>query len=243
MKIQGESAGGVQNQSNFNRLSADSYSQEIQKQITDLQNQIQNLSGNQDISQEEKMERRQELTAKMNELRQQLRQYQLEKQQQAGKSHQEESQTNPLPGGRKEEVIGLSDHAMTAMIAADSALDQSKAAGGLVSRMEGKAAVLKSEIQLDAGRGKSTEAKEAEKEELEKRIEKMHSGQISYLGEVNQNIQKANESQQATDTKSARSSDQNKETVGLKGSNLKREQDIPGESNRLSHYQGVDLKI
>ncbi len=57
---------------------ADSYSRNIQNQIADAQKQLQELSSNKDMTQEEKMTKRQELQQQISDLNVELRQHQME---------------------------------------------------------------------------------------------------------------------------------------------------------------------
>ena len=56
----------------------DSYSKNIQNQIADAQKQLQELSSNKDMTQEEKMTKRQEIQQQISDLNMQLRQHQME---------------------------------------------------------------------------------------------------------------------------------------------------------------------
>lgn len=56
----------------------DSYSRNLQNQIADAQKQLQELSSNKDMSQEEKMAKQQELQQQISDLIVQLRQHQME---------------------------------------------------------------------------------------------------------------------------------------------------------------------
>ncbi len=56
----------------------DSYTKNIQNQIADAQKQLQELSSNKDMTQEEKMMKRQEIQQQISDLNMQLRQHQME---------------------------------------------------------------------------------------------------------------------------------------------------------------------
>ena len=56
----------------------DSYSRNIQNQITNAQKQLQELSSNKDMTQEEKMTKRHEIQQQISDLNMQLRQHQME---------------------------------------------------------------------------------------------------------------------------------------------------------------------
>ena len=57
---------------------ADSYSKNIQNQIADAQKALQELSSNENLTMEEKRQKRQEIQQEIADLNQQLRQHQIE---------------------------------------------------------------------------------------------------------------------------------------------------------------------
>lgn len=76
----------------------DSYSRNIQNQIADAQKQLQELSSNKDMTQEEKMTKRQELQQQISDLNMQLRQHQME---QRREKQQKQSSFDDLIGGNQ----------------------------------------------------------------------------------------------------------------------------------------------
>lgn len=77
----------------------DSYSRNIQNQIADAQKQLQELSSNKDMMQEEKMNKRQELQQQISDLNVQLRQHQME---QRREKQQKQSSFDDMIGGKQE---------------------------------------------------------------------------------------------------------------------------------------------
>ena len=77
----------------------DSYSRNIQNQIADAQKQLQELSSNKDMTQEEKTNKRQELQQQINDLNVQLRQHQME---QRREKQQKQSSFDDMIGGKQE---------------------------------------------------------------------------------------------------------------------------------------------
>ena len=77
----------------------DSYSRNIQNQIADAQKQLQELSSNKDMMQEEKMNKRQELQQQISDLNVQLRQHQME---QRIEKQQKQSSFDDMIGGKQE---------------------------------------------------------------------------------------------------------------------------------------------
>ena len=83
---------------------ADSYSRNIQNQIADAQKQLQELSSNKDMTQEEKMMKRQELQQQISDLNVQLRQHQME---QRREKQQKQSSFDDMIGGKQK--TGVAD--------------------------------------------------------------------------------------------------------------------------------------
>ena len=82
----------------------DSYSRNIQNQIANAQRQLQELSSNKDMTQEEKMTKRQELQQQISDLNMQLRQHQVE---QRREKQQKQSSFDDLLGGNQK--TGVAD--------------------------------------------------------------------------------------------------------------------------------------
>ena len=76
----------------------DSYSRNLQNQIADAQKQLQELSSNKDMSQEEKMAKQQELQQQISDLNVQLRQHQME---QRREKQQKQSSFDDMIGGNQ----------------------------------------------------------------------------------------------------------------------------------------------
>ncbi len=76
----------------------DSYSRNIQDQIADAQRQLQELSSDKDMAQEEKMTKRQELQQQISDLNVQLRQHQME---QRREKQQKPSSFDDMIGGKQ----------------------------------------------------------------------------------------------------------------------------------------------
>ena len=183
---------------------ADPETKSLQKQIAEKQKQLQELSSNQEMSMEEKMKKRQDIQKEITDLKNQLRQHQIE--QRKEQQQQKSSVMDDMLGSNKKEEAqkqedqgaGISQTSMKAMITADSAINQAKVYGGVASDMEGTAKVLTSEIKADAGRGSSVE-KQQELAEVEKRAEKAVSSQVSELAEASETMEDAAKETEQTD--------------------------------------------
>ena len=208
MKISG--INGVNTQSSgMNMVQAnDSVSKSIQKQISNAQKALQELSSNKEMGVEEKMKRRQEIQKQITELNNQLRQHQIEqrKEQQAKKT----SMDDMLGGTRRtahkggNQGVGLSQTSMKAMMSADSAREQAQVQSSVATKMEGRAGILESEIKLDSARGGDVEKKQEELAEVEQKVAKVQSEQMNTLEEANKELEaaaKADQQAEKTDSK------------------------------------------
>lgn len=186
----------------------DEVSRNIQKQISDTQEQLQSLSSKEDMPMEEKQKKRQELQKKISDLNNQLKQREIElrkeKQQKGdnsvgesmgigagGKESENVEKINPLGREDDKQNQGMSLGRMRAMISAESGMQRADAEGNVKSGLERVASVLKREISTDAQRGSDVSQKQNELEKVEKRIQKASSTQFDILGETNKTMQEA----------------------------------------------------
>ena len=150
--------------------------QEIQQQITDLNNQL-----------------RQHLTSQR-------------KEQQAKKTSMDDMigdtrKTAPKGGNQG---VGLSQASMKAMMSADSAKAQAQVQGSVATKLEGRAGILESEIKLDSARGGNVEKKQEELAEVEQMAAEVQSAQMNTLAEANKELEaaaKADQQAEKTDSK------------------------------------------
>ena len=150
--------------------------QEIQQQITDLNNQLR----------QHQIEQRKEQQAKKSSMDDML-----------GGS----KKTAPKAG---KQSIGLSQASMTAIISADSAMAQAQVQGSVATKMEGRAGVLESEIKLDSARGGNVEKKQEELAEVEQKAIEAQSAQMDTLADANKKLEaaaKADQQAEKTDSK------------------------------------------
>lgn len=182
----------------------DSESKEFQNQITNAQNRLQELSANNDMTEEEKKQKRQEIQKQITELNNQLRQHQIElrREQQAQKKSE-----GDMPDGTQEEeekqAAGLPQNGMKAVVSAESAIKQAKAQGRVAMEMENKVRVLQGEIKQDAGRGRDTETKQRELENLEIRATNISGAQMGILSDAAREIKQVTELESGEDKKKA----------------------------------------
>lgn len=153
--------------------------QELQKQITDLNNQ----------------------------LRQHQIELRREKQQAKDSSIEELTGGTKQTGRYDSKGAGLSKGSMKAMISADAALEQARVQEQTATGLEGRAGVLKAEIKQDAGRGGGVEAKKEELAEVEQLAENATSSQIDTLGKANRELKEAEEEEKSTSVSKTKQTD------------------------------------
>ena len=207
-------------------LPMDAAGKNIRNQIANAQKKLQELSENENLTPEEKMEKRQEIQQEITDLNQQLRQHQIE--QRREKQTKGTAMDEMLGGNQNTKTAksgggasGLSQTRMQAMISADSSMKQAQVQGSVATGMKGRAGVLESEIQMDQGRGASTEKKEAELAEVEQRAMDAEASQANILAEAGQTLEEAAREEQGSRTKEsdqAESSGSRTEESGEAGS-------------------------
>lgn len=192
----------------------DSYTQNIKRQIANLQKQLQELSSNEEMSMEEKLKKRQQMNQEINNLNNQLRQHQMEqrKEKQEAKSS---SADNALGSSEMQkdtagDAAGISSAGMQALIAADSSMQQVQVQSKVKTHMEGQAKVLQAEIRQDGALGGNTEAKEEKLAKLEDRINKLTAGQMSALSDLDKNLDEAVKEEQEAKTEASKADESRK---------------------------------
>lgn len=188
----------------------DLVSRNIKRQIEDLQKQLQELSSDTQMSGEQRMKKRQELQKQISDLDVQLRQHQIELRRQ--KQQEKASSDNIFETGAIKDapnqvnnVKGLSQGSMEAMISADISMKQAAEQGSVASKMKGRAGVLEVEIKLDSARNGDTSAKQEELAKTEQKAENAAASQISTLDKANKAMKEAADSDK--DTKESGSSE------------------------------------
>lgn len=146
--------------------------QEIQQQITELNQQLR----------QHQIEQRKEQQAKKSSMENML-----------GGSKQKASKV-------EKQNAGLSQASMRAMISSDSALEQARVQGGVASKMDGRAGVLEVEIKLDMARGNDVEAKKEELAEVQEKAINAETAQMNTLAEANKEIEEAAKAEQQAES-------------------------------------------
>ncbi len=138
--------------------------QEIQKQITDLQNQLRQHQI------EQHRESRQSKGSSMEDML-------------GGKQTAKSSKA----------AKGISTASMKALISADSAINQVEAQGAVKANLKGEAGILETEIKLDSARGNNVEKKQEELADIESRNRDIESAQMEVINQADKELDKAKE--------------------------------------------------
>ncbi len=188
--------------------------QEIQKQITELNNQLR----------QHQMEMR--------------RQQQQESQEKVEDLLGGDKERTPAKEETKVETVSTAS--MEAMFAADSAIQQAESYGNLSGTMEGEARVLEGEMKLDAGRGVSTEEKQKALKEAEERAAKISQIQMEILSDATVELRHVVEEEQKPEALQDKKKD-GKDTILNASLNDTREK--TNKYNLGKMFSSVDIHI
>lgn len=143
----------------------DNQLQAIEKQITDVQNQIQKISENKNMSDEQKAERRKELQQQLQDLNKQLMERKIEIQKEKREKNAKTNGSNNNTNSKD-----TTEFSVEGLISASNAMKQIKTTNTVKTSMEGEARVLKSEIKMDKSRGVNTDNKESRLAKVNEKI-------------------------------------------------------------------------
>ena len=189
-----QSSGGISSSASV----SDDFTKSINKQIEDAEKQLQDISKNKNMSVEEKIKERQEINQKITQLRQELRQHQIELMQQKNSladSSVNENDTNQKKNAVQDDTPAatyekMPEATMMSLVTADSALKLAGMQKKTVMKMNGEAGVLEAEIKLDQGRGHSAAAKSGALADINAKAENAVSLQLSTLSVAQKAIDK-----------------------------------------------------
>ena len=237
----------------------DSVSADLQKQIEKLQNDLREISSNQEMSSDAKMKKRQEIQKQISELEIQLRQHQIEAKREERQKKKDESSFDNLMGTKSQEKqgdgqnVGMSAGSMEAMISAGQSVKQANTNGSIARKMEGRANVVEVEIQLDGGRGGSSnvDLKEAELSKLREAAEKATNSQMESLAEASETLQNAAKAEKTdgekTDDKNASGTAGNEEETNTSSATTDGETSGASEVSEAMEtsfaYHPVDVRL
>ncbi len=155
---------------------ADSVTKTIQKQIQDLKKQLKEVSADPNMNAEVKARKQQDIQQQITDL-------------QNLKEKTEEAKSSEQAG-------------MEAVVSADNAVRNAEVQEGVASKMKGRASVLRSEMELDAGRNSGTiPSKMNELARAEQASENARTTQMELLGDASQELQGVNEAEQDPEKK------------------------------------------
>ncbi len=188
--------------------------QDIQQQITDLQNQLRQHQIDQ------RKESRKKSSPSMTDMLGGNSQY----------------------GKTRKNSTGMSSASMQAIISADISMDQAKVQGAVKADMEGKAGILESEIKLDEARGDDTTKKREKLADLESKAQEITSSQLDTLSDADAKLKKAAESEKDT-TETGGSEGDLKVTKKDKNAetDIVSDEDDISEYDAASDYEPVDV--
>ena len=188
--------------------------QEIQQQITELNQQLR----------QHQIEQRKEQQAKKSSMEDML-----------GGSKQKASKV-------EKQNAGLSQASMRAMISSDSALEQARVQGGVAAKMDGRAGVLEVEIKLDMARGNDVEAKKEELAEVQEKAINAETAQMNTLAEANKEIEEAAKAEQQAESADGKdknnvATEENQKAI----ENVKSETDTESNGINLTEVVGISV--
>lgn len=205
----------------------DPESKNLQQQIDRLQQELKEVSANQNMPADAKMKKRQEIQKQISELEIQLHQHQIEARKEERQKKKEESSFDDLIGTKpqqrqtNEQNTGMSASSMEAMISAEASVKQANANGSTAKKMNGKADVLEVEIKLDRSRGGSSNIglKEAELAKIKETAEKATASQMDSLAQADETLQNAAKDEKAD----KQEGEEEKKVPGTEGETDKKE--------------------
>lgn len=249
-------AGGAGMQAIGRGQAEDAVSKRLMQQIEDAQKKLQEISGNSEMSVEDKMKMRQEIQKEISELNSQLRQHQMDlhkkEAEEAKKKQAENASTAERPDNSRarnanngQVDVQLSAEGMQAILSADGAMKQAKVQGSVANAMEGRAGVLEAEIKLDSARNGDTSAKEAQLADVKQKAQDAVSAQMSTLAEADEALKEANKTAGNADETKKEETDEKKEQDGQKADDSVSENGNDNEGNVVSGaaYTPVDVRL
>ena len=245
MRINGFSGVNPQAETMGMAQANDSVSRNILNQIANAQKELQELSSNEEMSLEDKMKKRQEIQQKITNLKQQLRQHQMEqrKEQQSSSTSMDDMLAGTKNTSDKNST-GLSQTGMQTMLSEDASLKQAKTQGSTATQLEGRAAVLQSEIRQDSGRG-NTEKKEAELADLQAKAQSATEAQMSTLADANKSVEeaaKADDSTEKTETKKDTAENTKQMADAIAENTTMAENIVAAENTHTAEHTGINPK-
>lgn len=259
MKINGPEKMEIQqvNNNTMNQTAVDSETKSYQNQIASAQSQLQKLSSDNNISQEEKAEKRKEIQKQIMELNNMLREHKMEmrreKQQkaaEASKERQKQEEQQQQQGNVvdvKEDLEPqperMSSGHMKAIVSADASLERARVQDSVASGLERKISVLEGEIRQSAETGGYVEGKKKEIESLENKVVKISGSKMGTLGSAVQEIRQVSQAvDKAANKTNQAKPDVIKETANMASPDLIAKKQID-MYNKGKFFSNVDIQF
>lgn len=221
----------------------DSETKNFQNQIASEQTKLQKLSANNEMSSEEKAEKRQEIQKQIMELNKMLREHKAElrreKQQKAAEEGNNSEETLPGQQGKQEAVhiesntsssTGISSRHMKSVISADAAIDKAELADNISNELENRVQVLQGEIRQAEANGGYVEAKKGEVQSLENKVAKISGAKMNIISGAISEMKQAVKEAGRKDSKSSQNT----------GEAAKNQADVPSKDFTTKKQQ-VDM--
>lgn len=168
----------------------------IEKQITDVQNQIQKISENKNMSDEQKAERRKELQQQLQDLNKQLMERKIEIQKEKREKNAKSNGSNNV-----KESQDTMEFSVEGLISASNAMKQMRATNTVKTSMEGEARVLKSEIKMDKSRGVNTENKESRLAKVNEKVSDITEDINKQIADINNTLEEVEDKESDVEKK------------------------------------------
>lgn len=174
----------------------DSQLKAIEKQITDVQNQIQKISENKNMSDEQKAERRKELQQQLQDLNKQLMERKIEIQKEKREKNAKSNGSNNV-----KESQDTMEFSVEGLISASNAMKQMRTTNTVKTSMEGEARVLKSEIKMDKSRGVNTENKESRLAKVNEKVSDITEDINKQIADINNTLEEVEDKESDVEKK------------------------------------------
>lgn len=158
--------------------------EQIERQIQSLQEEITKLDTDKVLDSKTKQEKKKQLEEELANLQQQLTQEKIKQR----KNEKEEEKREAMPQTKQfeeKELCGMSNQEMGALLSASTTMKQAGAINRVREHMNGNAHVLKGEIAVIEARGGNPIEKKQELSDLQAKIDGVTGSMIAKYGEAN----------------------------------------------------------
>lgn len=256
MKINGLEKMEIQqvNNNTMNQAAADPETKSYQNQIASAQSQLQKLSSDNNISQEEKAEKRKEIQKQIMELNNMLREHKMEmrreKQQEVAEAKERQKQEEQQQDNEtyvKEDLEPqpekMSSNHMKAMVSSNASLERAKVQDSVAEEFERRISVLEGEIRQSSETGGYVEGKKEEIESLENKVVKISGSKMGTLGSAVKEIRQVSQAIDKADNKTNQAKpDIVKETANMVSPDLTAKKQID-MYNKGKIFSNVDIQF